>query len=63
MEGKSTILRGNEKGTVIKRQTIQIISHQEWLQVTTSHITRAAMSACEWLQVRLELTTSKTSSE
>ena len=63
MEGKSTILRGNEKGTVIKRQTIQIISHQEWLQVTTSHITRAAMSAIEWLQVRLELTTSKTSSE
>ena len=63
MEGKSTILSGNKKGTVIKRQTIQIISHQEWLQVTTRHITRAAMSACEWLQVRLELTTSKTSSE
>ena len=63
MEGKSTTLRGNKKGTVIKRQTIQITSHQEWLQVTTSHITRAAMSACEWLQVRLELTTSKTSSE
>ena len=63
MEGKSTILRGNKKGTVIKRQTIQIISHQEWLQVTTSHITRAAMSACEWLQVRLELTTCKNSSE
>ena len=63
MEGKSTILRGNKKGTVIKRQTIQIISHQEWLQVTTRHITRAAMSACEWLQVRLELTTRKTSSE
>ena len=57
------ILIGNKKETVIKRQTIQITSHQEWLQVTTSHITRAAMSACKWLEVRLELTTSKTSSE